>query len=132
MKHPLNVFLLILLGFVVIGVVQCAQGAERPICTIERDAKTGKIERSSTVTAHFRRAYPCPVVTLTNRCVYFVEHVHALGMCGADHPSNLAWASPEQHYAKGRWELTAEWRTRLAQCTIDARRIIECPIEGAK
>lgn len=97
-------------------------------CIVERGAD-GIIKRSETVRNQFRTLYPCPKYTddTKKRCYYFIEHVHSLGLCGADHVANLAWTTPAQHYAKGRWELSSDWRRRLVACKLDEKRVLTCP-----
>ena len=73
--------------------------------TIVRDAH-GRIARSFTAKAAFKRAHPCPATHRpTGRCPgYIVDHVIALKRGGPDTPANMQWQTVKEAKEKDRWE----------------------------
>ncbi len=70
-----------------------------------RDSK-GRIKRSRTARADFKRTHPCPATGLTSRgCKgYVIDHRQALKRAGVDDPSNMQWQTKAEARAKDRVE----------------------------
>lgn len=66
----------------------------------------GRIQRSASAKADFKRAQPCPS-TLQPRGAcpgYVIDHIIALKRGGADDPANMQWQTVAEARAKDRWE----------------------------
>jgi hypothetical protein len=71
----------------------------------QRDSH-GKIQRSSSARAEFRRQHPCPATGRgTGACPgYVIDHIQPLKRGGADSPSNMQWQNTTAAKAKDRIE----------------------------
>ncbi len=71
---------------------------------IRNDA--GKIARSRTAVADFKRTNPCPSTgERRGACPgYVVDHVISLKCCGEDAASNMQWQTLAEGKAKDKWE----------------------------
>jgi hypothetical protein len=76
--------------------------------TCERDTG-GKIRRSASARAAFRREHPCPATGSTSGACpgYVIDHVEALCVGGKDAPENMQWQTLAEARAKDRWECAA-------------------------
>jgi hypothetical protein len=75
-------------------------------CTeCERD-RYGRIRRSSTGRADFRRENPCPATSRTTGACpgYVIDQIVPLKRGGADTAENLQWQTKSEAAAKDRWE----------------------------
>ena len=72
---------------------------------IHRDAH-GRIERSQTARAAFKREHPCPATQQpTGPCPgYIIDHVIALKRGGPDTSANMQWQTVDEAKAKDRLE----------------------------
>jgi len=75
------------------------------VCVPSRNTR-GRIARSATAVASFRRDNPCPASGLTRGACpgYVIDHVVPLKRCGIDHPSNMQWQTLQDAKIKDRWE----------------------------
>ena len=62
------------------------------------------LPRDAVQIKHFRQANPCPATGHTKGpCKgWQVDHIQALMLGGADHPSNMQWSTTQDHRAKTR------------------------------
>lgn len=67
---------------------------------------SGRIKRSASARAAFRKANPCPSTgRRSGACPgYVIDHIRALKRGGADHPSNMQWQTRAAARAKDRIE----------------------------
>jgi len=90
------------------GPVPKASTARRPPakCHSCTRTSTGRIHRSSTARASFRKANLCPSTGKTSGACkgYVIDHVHPLKRGGADSPGNMQWQTIEAARAKDRVE----------------------------
>ncbi len=83
-----------------LSLVACGQ--QEPL----RDAN-GRIHRSSSAKAAFKREHPCPA-TGKSRGVcpgYVIDHIKPLACGGEDSPRNMQWQTVDEAKAKDKWEL---------------------------
>ena len=81
---------------------------------VERDAN-GRIVRSRTEIARFKRMHPCPSTGLPyGACAGWIID-HHVGLCvgGLDKVSNMRWMSVVAAKAKDRWECRPGWEAHL-------------------
>lgn len=104
---PLRSFKLpLILSFALLSACTAVQPLHAPSATaIHRDAH-GRIERSQSARAAFKREHPCPATHLpTGPCPgYIIDHVIALKRGGPDTPTNMQWQTVEEAKAKDRIE----------------------------
>src|SRR5207302_1228766 len=64
----------------------------------------GRIARSRTATASFRRTHPCPATGKTSGPCrgYVIDHVQALKHGGIDAPGNMAWQTTAAREGEGQ------------------------------
>lgn len=74
-------------------------------CTPKR-TPTGRIARSTTQVAHFKKANACPATgKIQKSCPgYVVDHVIALCKCGPDNPTNMQWQTVKESKIKDKTE----------------------------
>jgi len=73
--------------------------------TCPRD-QHGRIQRSATAKAEFKRENPCPSTDLPRGACpgYVIDHVIALKRGGLDAPDNMQWQTKAEAKVKDRWE----------------------------
>lgn len=89
-----------------VALISACTGLPAPsLCSPQRDA-LGRITRSHTAVAEFKRLNPCPANGVrSGPCPgYVVDHVIPLCHCGTDAPSNMQWQTVEEAKVKDRWE----------------------------
>jgi hypothetical protein len=73
----------------------------------ERD-NYGRIKRSRSVLAEFKRLNPSPSTGERRACPgYVVDHVVPLACCGVDGVENMQWQTKADAKAKDKWERKA-------------------------
>ena len=72
---------------------------------VARD-KRGKLSRSATAKAEFKRQQPCPATGRSKGACpgYVIDHIQPLKRGGSDHPSNMQWQTKEAAKAKDKTE----------------------------
>lgn len=75
---------------------------------IERDKK-GRIYRSRTEVARFKRMHPCPVTGKSHGACpgWAIDHLMPLACGGPDVVRNMQWQTKREAKAKDRWERQA-------------------------
>lgn len=73
--------------------------------TCDRD-KHGRIKRSVTAKAEFKRLHPCPSTgNPKGACPgYVIDHIQALKRGGKDKPDNMQWQTTAAAKEKDKWE----------------------------
>ena len=104
--QPHRLKLTLALAFALLSACTAIQPAPTPTPpVIQRDAH-GRIERSQSARAAFKREHPCPATQQPKGpCPgYIIDHVIALKRGGADAPANMQWQTVEEAKAKDRVE----------------------------